>query len=169
MTDEPKLTERSLARKYGLRELVYPDGDQLRLLTGFLSDSRARGRIGQIPKTAVLVMYEFVQATLNRQYLTKGPGMSPAEFDLLQAPFYLATRVVTKLAREKKEQAELRGRTYQITHANLNLFVELLRNLMDPTWPTLRSREIPEKVENVMELLQDFAVAFSEQRKRGKE
>lgn len=159
--------ERALARKYGMRELVYPDSEQVKTLSAFLSDAVQQGKCGPVPKMAVLVMLDFVQGTLNRQNITKGPRMSQAEFDMLQAPYYLATRIVSKIYREKKERAEQKGKLYQTTFVTLNQFVELLRNLQDPGCYWLR-RTVPDGVREVMEILWDFSLAYPEARRKGR-
>jgi hypothetical protein len=164
---ETEIDERSIARKYGMRELVYPDSEQVKTLSAFLADAIEHRKCGPVPKMAVLVMLDFIQGTLNRQNITKGPRMSQAEFDLLQGPYYLATRIVSKIFREKKEQAEQKGKLYQTTYLTLNHFAELLRNVQDPGCYWLR-REVPEGVREVMELLWDFALLYPEQRRKGR-
>ena len=46
MADEESLDERALAKKYGVRELVFPDSEQLKALTAYLSDAVESGRSG---------------------------------------------------------------------------------------------------------------------------
>ena len=50
------LDERTLARKYGLRELVWPDTEQVKALSAFLAGAVATGKCGLVPKMAVKVM-----------------------------------------------------------------------------------------------------------------
>ena len=102
--------ERAVARKYGLRELVFPDSDQVRALCQYLTSTIESGRSGAVPKTAVIVMLEFLQGTLNRQYITKSPTMSKEDFDLLSAPYYLSARIISKIARDTREAAERKGK-----------------------------------------------------------
>ena len=161
------LDERSLAKKYGVRELVYPDNDQLKALTSFLGNAVEKGKCGPVPKTAIMVMLEFLQGALNRQHITKGPRMSSEEFDALQTPYYLAARIVTRLVREKRELAEKKGQIYQTTYVNLTQFIDVLRNLLDPGCYWLR-KNIPEGVLEVMEVLWDFALLYPEQRRKSK-
>src|SRR5687768_991991 len=97
----PELDERAIARKYGLRELAPPDSEHVRALTAFLAQAFETGRCGPIPKTAVVMTVEFLQAVINRQHITKGPRMSQDEFDTLQSPYYLAARVVSKIQRAR--------------------------------------------------------------------
>lgn len=162
----PELDERTIARKYGLRELVYPDTDQIRTLIAFLTSAIDTGKCGAIPKMAALVTLEFLQGTVNRQHITKGPRMSQEEFDVLQTPYYIAARIVTKLSRERQEN--LRGRVYQTTYISLNHFIELLRNLVDPGCYWLRLGTIPDGVREAMEALREFLAAYPEQRKKGR-
>ena len=162
------LDERSLAKKYGVRELVFPDSEQLKALTAYLSDAVESGRSGPVPKMAVMVMLEFLQGVLNRQHITKGPRMSEEEFDALQTPYYIAARVITKLVREKREVAEKKGKIYQTTYVSLGQFIELLRSLLDPGCYWLRMKKIPEGVVEVMEALWDFSQLVAEQRKKGR-
>ena len=54
--DSIELDERAIAKKYGLRELVYPDSDQVKTLVAFLDATIDTGRCGAIPKTAAVVM-----------------------------------------------------------------------------------------------------------------
>ena len=64
---ESDLDERAIARKYGIRELEYPDTEQDRTLSAFLAESDANGHCGPIPRTAVVVTLEFLQGALVRQ------------------------------------------------------------------------------------------------------
>ena len=162
------LDERSIARKYGLRELVWPDVNQLKALSCFLDDAIQTGKCGALPKTAVVMMTDFVQGTLNRQNLTKTPHMTPVEFDTLEAPYYIAARIVSKLARERRDDATARGRTYQVTHVTLFKFLDLLRALLDPSTPWLRVKTIPPEIIEIMEVLRDFVAVFPEQRRKGR-
>lgn len=162
----PELTERSVARKYGMRELIYPDSEQIKALSAFLTQAIDSGRCGPIPKMAAVVTLEFLQGTINRQHITKGPRMSQDEFDVLQAPYYLAARIVTKLSRDRQEN--LRGRVYQTTYVSMNHFIELLRNLVDPGCFWLRLGSIPDGVREAMEALREFLAAFPEQRRKGR-
>ena len=166
--DEEILDERALAKKYGVRELVFPDSEQLKALTRYLSDAVESGRSGPVPKVAIQVMLEYLQGVLNRQHITKGPRMSDREFDLLQTPYYLAARIITKLAREKRELAEKKGKVYQTTYLSIVQFIELLRNLVDPGCYWMRLGKIPEGVLEVMEALWDFVLLYPEARKKGR-
>ena len=163
-----QLDERTIARKFGLRELVFPDTEQLKALSLFLSNAVETGRCGPVPKTAIVIMTEFLQGTINRQHITKGPQMTQAEFDVLQTPYYVAARIMSKLAREKREQAELKGKLYQTTYSTLNQFVELLRSLLDPGCYWIRIGTIPDGVRDAMEILWDFATLYPEQRRKGR-
>ena len=161
------LDERSIAKKYGLRELMPPDGEQVKTLVAFLNQSIASGRCGPIPKTAVLMTLEFLQATINRQHITKGPRMSQEEFDVLQTPYYLAARVVSKIQRTRQEE-NAKGKLYQTTYVSLNQFIEILRSLLDPGCYWLRLKTVPEGVKEAMEALREFLVLYPEQRKKGR-
>src|SRR5687768_15876835 len=142
-TPLPELDERAIARKYGLRELAPPDSEQVKALTAFLAEAAASGRCGPIPKTAVVMTVEFLQAIINRQHITKGPRMSQDEFDALQAPYYMAARVVSKIQRAKQGD---KSKLYQTTWVSLNQFIEVLRNLLDPACFWLRTKTIPDGV-----------------------
>jgi hypothetical protein len=166
--DTGPVDERFLARKYGVRELVYPSSEQLKALTQYLGEAVESGRSGPVPKTAVLMMLEFLQAVINRQHITKGPRMTPAEFDALQTPYYLAARIVAKVARQKRETAEQKGKIYQTTYLSLTSFVDLLRSLTDPGCYWMRVGKIPDGVREVMEALWDFALLYPEARKKGR-
>ena len=171
MNDDPAaeaLDERSIAKKYGIRELVYPDSEHVKALAHYLASAVETGRSGPVPKTAVVMMLDYLQATINRQHITKGPRMSNAEFDAIQTPYYIAARVFSKLAREKRDAAVAKGKLYQTTHATLSSFIELLRNLIDPGCYWLRLKTIPEGVLEIMELLWDFVLLYPEQRKKGR-
>lgn len=161
----PELDERAIARKYGLRELVYPDSEHVKTLAKFLSQTLESGKCGVVPKTASIMLLEFLQGTLNRQHITKGPRMSQQEFDVLQTPYYLAARVVTKISRERQERD--RGKMYQTTYITLNHFIELLRSLVDPGCYWIRAK-IPEGVREAMEVLLEFAELYPEQRRKGR-
>ena len=162
------LDERSIGRKYGIRELVYPGSEQLKTITHFLNSIVDTGRCGPVPKTAVMQLLEFLQGIVNRQHITKGPRMSEEEFDFLQTPYYLAARIVTKLVREKKHQAEKEGKIYHTTYNALGQFIELLRSLLDPGCYWLRLKIVPEGIGESAELLRDFIMLYPEQRKKGR-
>jgi hypothetical protein len=161
----PELDERAIGKKYGLRELAYPDSEQLKSLTAFLEDAVKNGKCGPLPKTAVMLFLEFLQATINRQHITKGPRMSQEEFDLLQKPYYLAARVIGKIQRARKEASK--GEVYQATYASLNQFIEVLRSLLDPGCYWLRAK-VPDGVKEVMSAMLDFMALYPEQRRKGR-
>ena len=163
----PELDERSIARKFGLRELNQPDSEQVKTLAAFLTQSIQSGRCGPIPKTAVLIALEFLQATINRQHITKGPRMSQAEFDVLQTPYYVAARVISKIQRNRQEE-NAKSKLYQTTYVSLNQFIELLRSLLDPGCYWLRLKTVPEGVKEALEALREFLVLYPEQRKKGR-
>lgn len=157
------LDERSVARKFGIRELVWPDNDQIRTLLSFFDDAIANARCGAVPKLAVMVLHDYLQGTITRQHITKGPRMSQQEFDVLQAPYYLAARIVTKIQRE--QQTSVKDRVYQDTWVSLARFIETLRNILDPGCHWLR-RSVPEAELAVMTALRSFLVSYPEQRRR---
>lgn len=163
----PELDERAIARKYGLRELVPPDSEQIKVLAHFLNQTIESGRCGPIPKTAVVMTLEFLQATINRQHITKGPRMAQDEFDVLQTPYYLAARVVSKIQRTRQEE-NAKAKLYQTTYVSLNQFIEILRSLLDPGCYWLRLKTVPEGVKEAMEALREFLVLYPEQRKKGR-
>jgi hypothetical protein len=164
-TPQPELDERAIARKYGLRELSQPDTEHVKVLTTFLAQTVETGRCGPIPKTAVLMTVEFLQAIINRQHITKGPRMTHEEFDVLQTPYYVAARIVSKIQRAL--QAE-KGALYQKTWISLNKFIEVLRNLLEPSCFWLRSQAIPDDVKETMAGLREFLVLYPEQRRKGR-
>jgi hypothetical protein len=163
----PETDERAIARKYGLRELIYPDYEQIKTLNAFLSTAIDTGRCPAIPKTAVVVLLEFLQATINRQHITKGPRMTQEEFDALQTPYYIAARTISKLQRTHQPK-EAKAKLYQNTYASLNQFLELLRSLLDPGCYWLRVKTVPEGIREVMEALRQFLTLYPEQRKKGR-
>ena len=164
--DLQALDERAISKKYGLRELVYPDSEQVKSLLAFLDATIETGRCGAIPKMSTMVVVEFLQATINRQHLTKGPRMSQAEFDALQTPYYVAARIIAKLQRARQEN--VRGQVYQITYLSLNHFIELLRSLLDPGCYWLRLKTVPEGVVEAMQALREFLAAYPDQRRKGR-
>ena len=163
----PELDERAIARKYGLRELSPPDSEQVKTLVAFLNQTIADGRCGPIPKTAVVMVLEFLQATINRQHITKGPRMSHEEFDVLQTPYYVAARVVSKIQRARQGENS-KAKLYQTTYVSLNQFIEILRSLLDPVCYWLRLKSLPEGVRETMEALREFLLLYPEQRKKGR-
>lgn len=165
-TPVPELDERAIAKRYGLRELIYPESEQVKTMVAFLNATIETRRCGGIPKTATVVILDFLQATINRQHLTKGPRMSQEEFDTLQAPYYLAARIVGKLQRARQENTK--GKVYQNTYLSLSQFIELLRSLLDPGCYWLRLKSVPEGVVEAMEALRDFLAAYPDQRKKGR-
>ncbi len=163
----PEFDERSIARKYGLRELMPPDSEHVKTLVAFLNQSIEAGRCGPIPKTAVVMTLEFLQATINRQHITKGPRMAQEEFDVLQTPYYLAARTISKIQRARQEE-NTKGKLYQTTYVSLNQFIEILRSLLDPGCYWLRLKTVPEGVKEAMEALREFLLLYPEQRKKGR-
>ncbi|HKR62285.1 MAG TPA: hypothetical protein VJZ00_01035 [Thermoanaerobaculia bacterium] len=162
----PELDERAISKKYGLRELNYPDVEQVKALSAFLNKAIESNRCGPLPKTAVLILLDYLQATVNRQHITKGPRMSQDEFDAIQKPYYLAARIVAKVQRARQESTK--GKVYQATYISLTQFIELLRNLLDPGCYWLRLGAIPEGVKESMEALRDFLAYYPEQRRKGR-
>ena len=161
--------ERSVARKHGIRELVYPDREQIKALNEYLTHAIETHRSGPLPKTVIVMLLDFLQGTLNRQHITKSPRMSSEEFDLLQTPYYLVTRILTRMARDQEQQGgAAKGGTYQASYASLNTFLELLRSLLDPGCYWLRLKTIPDGVIEQMALLRAFANALPEQRRKGR-
>lgn len=167
MSDEfTPLDERAIARKYGLRELVYPDSEQVKTMIAFLDATIETARCGAIPRTAAVVIVDFLQATINRQHLTKGPRMAQEEFDALQAPYYVAARIISKLQRVRQES--IKGKVYQTTYVSLTHFLELIRSLLDPGCYWLRLKTVPEGVTEAMEALRDFLAEYPDQRRKGR-
>lgn len=162
----PPLDERAIAKRYGLRELVYPDSEQVKTLVAFLNESISSGRCSSVPKTATMIAVDFLQGTINRQHLTKGPRMTQEEFDALQTPYYTAARIIAKIQRARQENPK--GRIYQTTYLSLNQFIELLRSLLDPGCYWMRTKTLPEGVVEAMEALRDFLSAYPEQRRKGR-
>jgi hypothetical protein len=162
----PELDERAIAKRYGLRELVYPDSEQVKAMVAFLNESITSGRCSQVPKTAAMIAVDFLQGTINRQHLTKGPRMSQQEFDVLQTPYYVAARIVSRIQRARQEN--LKGRVYETTYLSLNQFIELLRSLLDPGCYWMRTKTLPAGVLEAMEALRDFLSAYPEQRRKGR-
>jgi len=161
----PELDERAIGKKYGLRELVYPDSEQMKSLSAFLADAIENGKCGPVPRTGVVMLMEFLQATINRQHITKGPRMSQEEFDVIQTPYYLAARVISQIQRARQEST--RGKVYQVTYVSLNQFMEVLRSLLDPGCYWLRAK-VPDGVRDVMGALRDFLALYPEQRRKGR-
>jgi hypothetical protein len=160
----PELDERAIGKKYGLRELTYPDSEHIKSLNAFLTDAVENGRCGPVPKTAVMLVLDYLQATINRQHITKGPRMSQDEFDAIQAPYYIAARIIAKLQRARQESTK--GKVYQATYISLNQFMEVLRSILDPGCYWMRMKTIPEGVLDAMEGLRDFLALFGEQRRK---
>lgn len=162
----PELDERSVAKKYGLKELVYPDSGQIKALSAFLTQGANTGRCGPVPKTAALMLLEFLQGTINRQNITKGPRMAQSEFDILQAPYYLAARIVAKIQRTRREGTK--ETVYQNTHLSLLQFVDLLNTLLDPATFWMRLKEVPPEARGLMAAMAEFLVLYPEQRRKGR-
>lgn len=159
--------ERSIARKYGLRELIYPDSEQVKALLAFLTRSIESGRCDVLPKTAALVTLEFLQSTVTRQHITKNPRMSQDEFDAITAPYYIAARIISRIQRSRQDEAS-KGGVYETTYLSLNHFIELLRNLLDPGCYWLRLKSAPQGVIEAMAALREFLELYPEQRKKGR-
>lgn len=162
----PETDERALARKYGLRELNYPDSEQIKTLLMYLNKSIESRKCDRVPKIAVQMTLEFLQGTINRQHITKGPRMSQEEFDALQTPYYVAARIVSKIQRSHADANK--GKLYQNTYAAMNQFLELLRSLLDPGCYWLRLKTAPDGVIEVMESLREFLTLYPEQKRKGR-
>lgn len=165
-TPPADINETAIARKYGVRELSYPNATHIEELMSFIGESMANNRCASVPREALEAMLEFVQGTVNRQNITKGPRMAQEEFDTLQAPYYMAARIVSKIAREKRELARDRSKLYETTYVTLNQFIDVLRALLDPNC-YFRSSRLPESVREVLEVLRDFVQAYGQSRARG--
>ena len=162
-----EVDERAIAKKYGLRELIYPDTEQVKTLLAFLTKSIDTGKCDAVPKTAVVVVLEFLQATVNRQHITKGPRMTQDEFDALQNPYYAAARIVSQIQRGRQDDTA-KGKLYQNTYLSLTHFIELLRSLLDPGCYWLRLKSAPEGVIEAMGALREFLLLYPEQRRKGR-
>jgi hypothetical protein len=149
--------ERALARKYGLRELVFPDSDQLESLCRYLAATVESGRSGPVPKTAVVVMREFLQGTLNRQYITKAPRMSQQDFDLLSRPYYQSARIISKISRDTHPAAMEKGKVYQTTFLTIKQLIDLLTSMLDPLCPWMRMEKVPAATKEAMVVLCAYA------------
>jgi hypothetical protein len=160
--------ERALARKYGLRELLFPDSEQLESLCRYLTTTVASGRGGPVPKTAAAAMLEFLQGTLNRQYITKSPTMSQEDFDLLSTPYYLSARIIGKISRETRDAGVEKGKLYQTTFLTIKQLIDLLTSMLDPACPWMGLAQIPQPVIEAMEALCAYAQLYPEVRKRGR-
>lgn len=165
-TPLPELDERAIGKKYGLRELTYPDSEHVKSLNAFLTDAVENNRCGPVPKTAVMIVLDYLQGTVNRQHITKGPRMSQDEFDVLQASYYMAARIIAKLQRARQESTK--GKVYQTTYLSLNHFMEVLRSILDPGCYWMRMKTIPDGIREAMEGLRDFLVEFAEYRRKGR-
>jgi hypothetical protein len=108
-----------------------------------------------------------MQATVNRQHITKGPRMSQQEFDAIQTPYYVAARIISKLQRAHQDDAA-KGKLYQSTYLSLNQFIDLLRSLLDPGCFWQRLKQAPPAVLEAMAALRDFLLLYPEQRKKGR-
>lgn len=174
MTEEPneadavinEVDERSVAHKYGIKELSYPAPEQLAALAQFVDESLLAGRCATVPEPALIALREFLDATLERQHITKGPRMPQADFDLLQAPYYLVVRVASRVARQQST-ARQRASLYQNTQLTINRLLETLRDLADPHCPWPRSRRLPDEQRPELMLLRAFATEFPRRRKTG--
>jgi hypothetical protein len=162
----PEIDERAIAKKYGLRELSYPDGEQVKTMLLFLNKSIDEKRCDRVPKIATQMLLEFLQGTINRQHITKGPRMSQEEFDTLQTPYYVAARIVSKIQRAHADPTK--SKLYQNTYAAMNQFIELLRSLLDPGCYWLRLKTAPEGVLEVMMALREFLALYPEQKRKGR-
>jgi hypothetical protein len=113
-----------------------------------------------------MVTVDFLQGTINRQHLTKGPRMTQEEFDVLQTPYYVAARIIAKIQRARQES--VKGRVYETTYLSINQFIELLRSLLDPGCYWMRTKTLPNGIIEAMEALRDFLSAYPDQRRKGR-
>jgi hypothetical protein len=159
-----ELDESAIAVRYGVRPLVYPDVGQIKTLTSFLAASFESGQCAVVPKSDVEAALDFIQAIINRQHITKGPRMPAEDYDLLQRPYSIAARIVSRMQREKRESSK--GHLYQTTHLSLTNFADVLRNLLDPACAWTGAGTIPTPVRLMMSGLRDFLIEYPEQSRK---
>lgn len=159
-----QLDEHAIALKYGVRPLHYPDVEHVKTLTAFLRDSFQSGRCAAVPDASVTAGLEFIQGIVTRQHITKGPRITPAEFDVLQRPYNVASRIISRMQRERRESA--RGQIYQTTYLSLTAFVDLLQSLLDPKPSWIQNGAIPAPARVMMSALHDFLIEYPEQRRK---
>ncbi len=163
----PELDERAIGKKYGLRELSYPDSEQIKSLNAFLSDAVEHNRCGPVPKTAVMVVLEYLQATINRQHITKGPRMSQDEFDAIQAPYYIAARIIAQAAARAAGIGQGQGLPVDL-HLAQSIHGSVAQHPRPRAVTGMRMKTIPDAVREAMEALRDFLALFAEQRRKGR-
>ena len=161
-----EVSERALARKYGLRELVWPEAEDARTLTRYLADVVATKHSGAVPKTTVVTMLDFLQGVLNRQYLTKSPRMPFDEYEALQQPYHVASQIITRILHEKRELRASRNILYQTTQLRLADFIELLRSVLDPGCSWMIRGTISDAILEQFAALHEFVERYPEARRK---
>jgi hypothetical protein len=92
--------------------------------------------------------------------------MAPEEYDLLQKPYAIAARIVSRIQRERQEAAP--GRVYEATWISLHRFIELLRSLVDPSCVWVRARAVPPDVLETMAGLRTFLALYADYRRKAR-
>jgi hypothetical protein len=161
-TGDATFDERTIARKYGLQRLVYPDRAAIESVQRFLLDMVSTRSAANLPKIHLTILRRFFEGTMARQNITKMPGMNLEEYLLLQTPYGICSRVFGRILETRK------GAYYQAAYHSVEKCIEFLSYLVDPDCVWMR-KKLPEEMIARAIVLHDFLERYPEAKQRSDE
>lgn len=159
---EPAFDERSIARRHGFRELIYPDRSAIESVQRFLQEIVSSWTANNPPKIHLTILRRFFQGAIERQNISKMPNMPLEEFLLIQAPYGICSRVFGRILERKK------GAFYQAAYHSVEKCEEFLSYLLDPDTIWIR-KNLPEEMIARAIVLQEFLERYPEAKQRSDE
>jgi len=159
---EAAFDERSIARRYGLRELLYPDRGAIESVQRFLVEMVSTQTANNLPKIHLTILRRFFQGAMARQNISKMPNMQLEEYLLIQAPYSICSRIFGRILQHKK------GTFYQATYHSVEKCDEFLSYLLDPDCVWIR-KNLPEEMIARAIVLHEFLERYPEAKKRADE
>jgi len=161
-TGEATFDERTVARKYGMRELIYPDRAAIESVQRLLLEMVSEGTANNIPKIHLTLLRRFFQGSVARQNISKMPNMKLEEFLLLQAPYGICSRIFGRILEHRK------GSFYQVAYHSVEKCIEFLSYLLDPDCVWIR-KKLPDEMIARAIVLREFLDLYPEARQRSEE
>jgi hypothetical protein len=159
---ETTFDERTIARKYGLQQLIYPDRAAIESVQRFLLEMVSTHTANNLPKIHLTILRRFFQGAMARQNITKMPNMNLEEYLLLQTPYGICSRVFGRILETRK------GAFYQAAYHSVEKLIEFLSYLVDPDCVWIR-KNLPEEMIARAIVLQDFLERYPEAKQRSDE
>jgi hypothetical protein len=161
-TGEAAFDERSIARRYGFRELIYPDRAAIESVQRFLLEIVSTRTANNPPKIHLTILRRFFQGAMERQNISKMPNMQLEEYLLIQAPYGICARVFGRILERRK------GSFYQAAYHSVDKCVEFLSYLLDPDCVWIR-KNLPEEMVARAIVLKEFLERYPEAKQRSDE